>query len=338
MDRIKKLQKQLLQWKVEGCLVENTTDLFYLTGIELTAGSLFVLPRSVRLFVDGRYFEMVQKKGTVPCGNVQEVERFLKEEKKIAFDSSCTSYGRFLKLKKWGCSWKAIPGLLKELRVQKDPSEIAFLKKSGRLALKGIEHVASLLKEGITEKELAKEFEIFCLKQGAERLAFDPIIAFGKNTAYPHYRAGNTRLKQGDLVLVDAGVVIDHYCSDLTRVFFFGKEDPEIKKMFNVVKKAQQAALELCRPGTTLGELDEAAGEVIAKAGMQSRVAHGLGHGVGLEIHEFPRVSIKGEDRSVKLLPNMVITIEPGLYLLDKGGVRYEDTIIITENGYEFAL
>lgn len=338
MQRIKKLQKQLLQWKVEGCLVESPVDLFYLTGFELTAGSLLVSPRSARLFVDGRYFEMVQQKGTVSCGNIQEIERFLKEKKKVAFDSYTTSYERFLKLKKWNCVWKAIPRLLKELRVQKEAAEIAFLKKSGQLALKGIEHVRSLLKEGITEKELAREFEIFCLDRGAERLAFDPIIAFGKNTAYPHYRAGNARLKKGDAVLVDAGVVVDHYRSDLTRMFFFGKEDPEIKKMFDLIKKAQKAALALCRPGITVGELDEAAREVIIKAGMQSCLAHGLGHGVGLETHEFPRVSIKGEDRAVKLLPNMVITIEPGLYLVDRGGVRYEDTIIITENGYEFAL
>ncbi|MES2344553.1 MAG: Xaa-Pro peptidase family protein [Chlamydiota bacterium] len=337
MKRIQQLQEQLSLWDVDGCLVENPIDLFYLTGLTLSTGSLLVCTDSVCLFVDGRYKAMVQETGVVPYGDILELDRHLKN-KKIAFDSSTTVYQRFVKLEKTDCALKAIPGLTKELRVIKDSQEIAILKKSGKLALSGIEYVATLLKPGVTEKELAREFELFCLEGGASGLSFPPIIAFGSNSALPHYRSGNRVLQEGDIVLIDAGAILNNYCSDLTRMVFFGKEDPQLKKMYDSIREAHKAALSCCRPGTPLRVLDETARKSIEDAGLGELIVHGLGHGVGLEVHEFPSVNMKGDDKDVLLRAGMVITIEPGLYLPGKGGVRYEDTIIITDNGYEFAL
>jgi Xaa-Pro aminopeptidase len=337
MKRIKKLQTQLSFWGVDGCVVENSVDLLYLTGLTLSAGSLLVLPDAVCLFVDGRYREMVKESGVVSHGEIQDLEHQLKN-KKIGFDSNTTAYQRYVKLEKMGCSLKAIAGLTKELRVIKDEQEIALLKKSGSLAIRGIEYVARLLRPGVTERELAKKFEIFCLEEGADGLSFPPIIAFGPNSALPHYRSAGGVLKEGEIVMIDAGVVLNRYCSDLTRMFFFGKEDAELRRMYDAIREAQQLALSLCQPGVAVRTLDEAARKSLQQAGFEDLIVHGLGHGVGLEVHEFPSVNMKGDDKDVLLQAGMVITIEPGLYLPGKGGVRYEDTVIITENGYEFAL
>lgn len=338
MERIKWLQKQLHSWKVEGCLIENTVDLFYLTGFELSAGSLLVSPRTCRLFIDGRYLEMVQEKGSLPFAGISALEKHLQGKKKIAFDSRTTCYERYVRLKSFGLSLKPIPGLLKEARGLKDAYEIELMKKSGHLAMRGIEHLERLIKPGIMEKDLARAYEFFCIENGADKLAFEPIIAFGQNTALPHHRAGSTVLKSGDLVLIDVGVTLNRYCSDLTRVVFFGKKDPQLKNMYLAVRAAHQAALEICRAGTKISALEEAAYVPIREAGLEKLLVHSLGHGVGLEVHEFPRVSKKGEDKDVLLESGMTITIEPGLYLPGKGGVRYEDTVIIREDSYEFAL
>lgn len=338
LKRIKQLQKLLSEWNVEGCVVENPVDLYYLTGFEISLGVLVIFQRGFRIFLDGRYLEMVRSSSDIPCDPPEKLEAYLKGKKTVAFDPDTTSYARFLKLKKWKCPLKPISGLVKTLRAIKTSEEVALLKKSGRLATKSVEFAKGLLKPGVTEKQIARKFEIFSLEEGAERLAFDPIIAFGKNTAFPHYRPGDVVLKKGDLVLIDAGVVIGHYRSDMTRMVFFGKEDPQLKKMYDTIRSAYDAALLLCKPGTLVGKLDEVAQNVIRAAGLGDLIAHGLGHGVGLEVHEFPRVRVQGEDRKVVLQEGMVITIEPGLYLPGKGGVRYENTIIITEDGYEVAL
>lgn len=165
-------------------------------------------------------------------------------------------------------------------------------------------------------------------------MSFDPIIAFGKNTALPHHHPGDTKCKENDIILCDLGVVLDDYMSDMTRVNFVGKSDPELLHLFEVNRAAQRNALSKCRPGALLKELDLAAREVMAKAGLEEYFIHSLGHGIGLEVHEYPRIKFDGLDCNLKLEPGMAITIEPGLYLPGKGGVRYEDTVIITQEGY----
>jgi Xaa-Pro aminopeptidase len=187
----------------------------------------------------------------------------------------------------------------------------------------------------VVEKELAKRFEIFCLENGAEGLSFSPIIAFGPNSAMPHYRSQDAQLKKGDVVLIDIGVVCDGYHSDMTRVLFFEQEDPYLSKLYEIVKRAQHSALQMCRPGTKMGQLDRAARSVMKEEGVEELFIHSLGHGIGLEVHEFPRIKFDGEDKDVVLETGMVFTVEPGLYVPGTGGVRYEDTILITDAGYE---
>lgn len=338
---LKKLEKSF-DFNVDALIIENPVNLLYLTGISLSSGNLFVHPKGSHLFVDGRYLEAAKANACTSVSLISEkaIKEWIakKKIKTLGFDSVSTSYERYQKLKKLThgiCKLEAFPNPLKEMRRLKSIDELAALRKSARLLWKGFQYIKKNVKAGMTEKELARNFEIFCLKNGAEKMAFEPIIAFGVNSALPHHRASNAKIGSNGHLLIDIGVVVDRYHSDMTRIIFFSKIDPQIKKIYTVVENAKKAALALCRPGAKLGELDRAARSVMAQVKMEKYFIHSLGHGVGLEIHEFPRISSKGDDRNVVLEAGMVITIEPGLYLPNIGGVRLEDTIIITKNGYE---
>lgn len=322
--------------KIDALLIEKPIDLLYLTGLNLSLGSLLISKTGAELFVDGRYIEAAKKKAPFPCALTSSatIKKAFEKFSRIGFDSSETSYRQWENLKALG-NFIPIQKPTDGARAIKTPSELKSLKKSAALLWKGYQHLRKILKAGATEKEMAARFEIFCLENGAEKMAFDPIVAFGKNTAFPHYHPSNVRLKKGDPVLLDLGVVVDHYHSDMTRTFFFGKPDPRLANIETVVIEAHDAALALCRPGVKVGDLDLAARNVIEKAGLEKYITHSLGHGVGLEIHEFPRLKYKGEDHAVLLQEGMVITIEPGLYWPGVGGYRYEDTIVITKKGYE---
>jgi Xaa-Pro aminopeptidase len=332
-SRAEKVQRLFKGWSVEGCLIENPLDLFYLTGLKMSAGALLISEKKIALFVDGRYIEFAKKASPFTVYPLKEIASHV--GKITAFDSHWTTFDRFERLQKWGTEWKPISGPLKMIRAIKEKKEIVALEKSAKLLWKGFLYLKKQLKVGVTEKEVAFEFEFFCRKNGAENLSFQPIIAFGKNTAYPHYRAGNAKLKKGDIVLCDLGVVVESYHSDMTRTFFFGKADPRLIVIDSAVREAHAAALKICKPGIRVGDLDAAACKVIQTAGFEKYIAHSLGHGIGLETHEFPRLKLKGEDDDVVLKEGMVVTIEPGLYLAGIGGVRHEDTVVITQKGYK---
>ncbi len=321
-------------------LIENPLDLFYLTRLKLSAGHLLVAPFETALFVDGRYIEVAQKNSKqmrVLLANDKEQKLFVKEQgvTEIFFDSAKTSCEKFWQLEKlYDLPLKPRPGLVKKLRAIKTKEEIAKLEKSASLAYAGYQHILGKLKAGVTEKELALFFKIFCLEKGAETVSFEPIIAFGKNSALPHHQSGETKLKRGDTLLLDLGTQLEGYASDMTRTHFFGRPDPELYRLYQVVRASQKAALALCKPGRKIGDLDKAARKKMAEAGVESLFVHSLGHGIGLEVHEFPLIKQKGPDALSFLQEGMAITIEPGLYLTGKGGIRYEDTILITPSGF----
>lgn len=330
--RLDNFQKLLSKWRVDGFIIDDPIDVFYLTGMELSLGRLVVLKKDARLFVDGRYLQACQENCPVEVEAVSEKAVMAFAKGKIAIDSATTTLDQYAKLKKLKPVLISHP--LRELRAIKDRYEIALINKSASLLLKGFMHIRKRLKAGITEKDLATEFEIYCRKIGADGLSFEPTIAFGVNTSMPHHRSGDTKLKKGDIVLTDIGLMVGGYASDMTRMLYFGSVDPRIIELEMVVRAAHRAALKLCRPGARVGALDEAARKVMRKAKLEDLFVHSLGHGVGLEIHEFPRIRVKGADKDARLKAGMVITIEPGLYLPGVGGVRHEDMILITKNGY----
>ena len=323
----------------QACLIEEPEDLFYLTGLQLSAGSLLGSATGAHLFVDGRYF--AKAKETAPCPVSLSDEKSLKAAfhpfKKIAFDSAFITYQRFLTLQDRFSEpkWIPVPSPIKHFRLHKDGHEIELLKKAARLTWEGYQKILQILKEGITESEVALEFEIFCRRKGASGLSFESIIAFGENSAYPHYRAGSAKLKKNQIVLIDIGAVVDRYHGDMTRVFFFGTPDPELSRFHRIVKNAQQKAVSHIKPGIKLGELDRIVREEFRKENVEELYTHSLGHGIGLETHEYPRIKFDGEDKDLILKPGMIFTVEPGLYKPGLGGIRYEDTVCVTETGCE---
>lgn len=340
-NRIALLQNRL--GADEACLIENPVDLLYFTHLDLSAGKLCVFPKKAALFVDGRYFQVAKQRTgiEVHLEEKEGVKNFLSTQpgSTLWIDGQQTPYDVVIKwktaLQGSGREVLSNASLYKSMRLIKTEQEIEAMKRSAKLLWKGFEYLIKQLKEGVTEKDLCLRFEIFCLQEGGEGLAFSPIIAFGLHTAMPHYRPQDAALKKGDIVLIDIGVIVDHYRSDMTRVVFYKGIDPELERLYRINKAAHEAALRGCIPGRALGTLDRAARDVMAKEGVEHLFVHGLGHGIGLETHEYPRVKWDAEDKDLLLEPGMVFTIEPGLYLPGKGGVRYEDTICITETGYE---
>lgn len=339
MDRIENLLKKIE--KKQAYLITEPVDIFYLTGMNVSVGTLIVSHKICALLVDGRYFEACKKNCSIPVFLTNEglVYELIKGLESLIIDQDHTSYAAFLK---WTESAKnagfvIIPkeNLVKQLRIIKDSSEIDLLKKASALGLEGYDFVRLLLKPGITEREVAAELEYFWRKKGSEGVAFDPIIAFGANSAMPHYRAQDAILKEGDIVLIDIGVVKDHYRSDMTRVVFFGEPSPELLKIRDVVEASLKAALSLLKPGTLLKDLDAAARAVLKSAGYDEYFTHSLGHGIGLDVHEYPFLKASAPYGNVQLEEGMAITVEPGVYLPGIGGVRLEDTVVITKTGYQ---
>lgn len=349
--RIRNLQHYLIDNQCDAILIEEPINLLYLTGLELSAGQLLVSTSAARLIVDGRYYEICKKQCPLPT-ILQKPEslptlllsKTFFDVEKLAFDSNASSYQRALDLraqlrsisqqtpKRSTIKLTPLASPIKQLRATKDDEEIEILRKAAKLGSKGYDFLCNLLKPGITELEAAAELEIFWKRNGSQGLAFESIIAFGPNSSMPHYRPKNVKLKKNDPILIDIGVKCGHYHSDMTRTVFMKTPSPIMEEIYHLVQQAQAAALKLCKPGTAISDLDHAARKVITEAGYGKHFSHSLGHGVGLEIHELPviRASSTGT-----LTPGMVITIEPGIYLPDIGGVRIEDTVVITDQGHE---
>ncbi len=341
--RLDKLRVFLETCACDCLLIENPTDLLYLTGLEFSLGKLLISHHQACLIVDGRYFESCHRQ------NIYEVyllKEFNQKEwltdhhiQNLGFDSQQTSYSAFEKLNKLAqelsISLLPLPSALESLRLIKDEDEIKYLRQAARLNNEGCHYAISLLKTGMSEEELAVELEFFWKKKGAKKLSFDSIIAFGANSSMPHYRAGSTRLQENMHVLIDCGVMYQHYHSDMTRVVYYGEPNQEIQTIYKIVEEAKQKAMDLCKPGTLVGDLDRAARSWIQTKGYGEYFTHSLGHGVGLDIHEFPLIRSEVPYCELPLKAGMVITIEPGIYLPGIGGVRLEDTLLITENGYE---
>lgn len=334
-ERITKLQKKLGK---RACLIEDSTDLYYLTGLCFSTGSMWLSSSQALLLVDGRYIESAKK---APCPAAltsdAEVKSFLQKNGivEVVFDAGKTSVARVEKLKEThrDIEWIPSTSLTRDLRMIKDAQEIASLQKSADLLWEGFTYIRKILKEGISEKEVAREFTLFCLQKGADSIGFEPIIAFGENSALPHYRAADRRLRQGDIVLIDIGVVCNHYHSDMTRTFFFGPKDPLLATWHQYVIEAYEAAYSACKADLHMKELDLAARAVFQKHKVEDYFVHSLGHGVGLEIHESPRIRFDSPEGSTPLSYGMVFTIEPGLYLPGKGGIRHENTLVFTQEG-----
>ena len=342
--RLHRLQSLLSQHGHEAYLVEQPLALTYLTGLPLSTGVLLVPAKGAgTLFVDGRYTQMAHQQSTFEVADLDPKawgpwcqERGIR---KLGVSAEHTSLARMeqitSQLTAASVTPYAVTDPIEELRIIKDADEIDKLRRAGQLTLQGIQYASSLFQEGVSESELAVELEVFWRRAGGEKLAFAPIIAFGANSAMPHYRAGAEILTMKDCALLDVGVVVDGYHGDCTRFFTHPGCPSQLLIGAAAVEEAKAAAIAAIAPGVPLAELDRTARAVLRKHGLETYFVHSLGHGIGLEIHEAPRIKYDHPQSKRLCVAGMVFTIEPGVYFPGIGGVRLEDTILVTERGAE---
>ena len=342
-ERLNKCRNLLCQNDDLAVLIEDPIDIFYLTNICLSQGIVLFSKHSFKLIVDGRYLEVCrQSHFEVIELEVFKLGTYLNKAgfKQLVFDSHKTSFHKFSSLKTetegLNISLHPVASPLEPIRLIKDAYEIQKLKNAAKLNEKGLQHVISHLKEGLSEADLAAELEIFWKKSGGQKTSFAPIIAFGANSSMPHYlSAKHAILASQSHILIDLGVELDHYQSDKTRIVFWKGVNQKIHKIAGIVQTAKDMALSVCKPGTLIKDLDLMARDYITSCGFEEFFNHSLGHGVGLEVHEAPSIKFNSRHANLKLAAGMVITIEPGIYLPGEGGVRLEDTVLITDSGFE---
>lgn len=330
-NRLSRLHKRLRELPVSAVFISNLTNIRYITGIQASTALLLVTGKEAVLFVDSRYSEMASKRAEsgIVVSDPGQLKNYITRYVSIGFESEYVTVAR---LERWKTQFKnkkfvQIKGLIEGLRRVKDEQEIKTLTEASAITKKALLRVRSLLRYGMTERDLALELYVYCMKQGAEGMAFETIVGFGENTSKPHHRPTQRKLRKGDIVQVDMGAMYQGYCSDYSRVYFTVPPSLNQKKAYAALKKAKKEAEALLKPGVLNTRLDEVARGVLKLHGYDKEFSHSLGHGVGMDIHEGTTLSMKAPPTT--LLKNEVVTIEPGLYFPGKFGMRLEDTRIV---------
>jgi Xaa-Pro aminopeptidase len=329
--------------RLDALFVSNLNNVRYLSGFTGSNGSLLVAPRGSTLFTDPRYTIQAGEqatscrvkiaKGPVLPEAVAEIRR--RKFKRVGFEQTSLNFSDYQVLRQGlPATTRLIPlgPLVEQLRAVKSAAEVETIRRSVIANSKAFDSALKRLKPAMTEADLACELEYWQRRHGAQKPAFDTIVATGAHAALPHAEPRNKPLGSNTLLLIDMGASLDGYASDMTRTLHLGKPAPKARKLYNAVLEAQLAATEAVRGGTTGGAVDQAARRVLVRHGMGNLFLHSTGHGLGLEIHELPRI---GRHDETVLQPGMVITIEPGAYVEGYGGVRIEDTVLVTETGCE---
>ena len=336
MTKIEILQQRLPEG-VDAFLTTDGVTRFYLTGFKSSNGFLFVTRKTADFFTDFRYIEAAEKECvgcSVSVGSYkEEVSKIIEREavRTIAFEDDLVTVAALSGLKKSfpACEFVSIGTVISDMMALKTPEEMAKVRKAQEITDKAFAAVLPLLRPDMMETDVAAELEYQMKKFGASDKSFDTIAVSGTNSARPHGVPRPLKLEKGFLTM-DFGCIYEGYCSDMTRTVVIGKADADMKKVYDTVLKAQLAAIAAVREGITGGELDRIARDIIYGAGYEGCFGHGLGHGVGLLIHEPLKISSLG---TTPLTQGHVFTVEPGIYLKGKYGVRIEDMIQMTENG-----
>lgn len=319
----------------EVIFLKNASNLYYFSGLNNPDAYILIFGKEKYYYTDDRYLE--QAKNNADGFIVRHISCFMDEIKKISIHvnemgiEDDLPYFFSQKLKTHGIQkFYSISERIAILRANKTEKEKLFIEKAQDITDRVFSIILDTVKEGMTEKELAAILESELYAKGSDGLAFRSIVAFDENTSIPHAERSEKRLKKGSIITLDFGAKYQNYCSDMTRTFFFGKPDDEIVKMYNVVLSAQKKAIEEAHVGMFAKECDGIARNYFAERGLDKFFLHSLGHGVGIDIHEYPGVSSRS---SAILENNMLITIEPGLYFTGKYGIRIEDMIIFDKTG-----
>jgi len=337
LARAKEIRALLRKHKTNAFVLTNYLDQFYLTRFYFYAGeSVFVIhPKGIACFTrslyEGPFSKFAPEIDVFACDTdrLGAALDYIKKQgiKSVGFDSAKESYLDGMRMRRAGLV--ELPSLVSNLRETKDADEIKILRAANRIAYLAYEHVRPLVKTGIRECEVAAELEKFMRTMGATTTSFLTIVAFGENTANPHHETGDRKLGKNEAVLMDFGCIYKGYCSDITRCWWHGPQEPaEYKKIWNIVDKARRAGIKAVRIGTTGAEVDAVSRGIITKAGYGPYFTHRTGHGVGLEVHENP---CNSADCKARLQQGNIVTVEPGIYLTGKFGVRLEDTVCVTQ-------
>jgi Xaa-Pro aminopeptidase len=324
-------------------LVSALPNIRYLSGFTGDNGLLLVTPESQTLFTDPRFTIQASQectcaikiapRGPVDPFAVEAIRR--KKLKRVGFEATRMIYDVHRRLKEalpLGVTLKPIGPVIEQLRMVKSKEEITRIRLSVQTNSQAFEKTVQSIRPGVSESHIAAELEFQMRRLGAERAAFETIVAAGSRSALPHARPGDRKVGVDELLLIDMGACQDGYMSDMTRMLFFGKVPRRVRDMYQAVLKAQLAAIAAVREGITAGQVDQQARQVLESEGLGKEFVHSTGHGLGLEIHEPPRV---GRRDKTRLQAGMVITIEPGAYIRDFGGIRIEDTVLVTKSGCE---
>lgn len=339
--RLGRLRHVMDQRKLDALLITHLPNIQYLCGFTGSSGALVATGGGATFFTDGRYSEQaraqvqgskirISRKSALVAAvqwlvttglrriGIESVHLTVAERTAVA-----TAMGHRAKL-------IDVPPIVEESRQVKDADEITRIRAACQLGAELFDRLKTVLRPGISEAEVAGDLEVAARKRGVEQMAFPTIIAGGKRSALPHGRASVAVIPSRGFVVCDFGVILAGYCSDMTRTVHVGPPQSKARRVYNAVREAQQIALEAVRPGATAGEVDRAARNALNKRGLGKFFSHSTGHGVGLEIHEAPRIAAREKE---SLQAGMVITIEPGAYLPGEWGVRIEDTVVVTETG-----
>lgn len=338
--RLEKLQQKLKQQNIDAVITTHSINRAYITGFYGTAGYAVIMRDHAYLLVDFRYTEQARKQA--PNFQVIEYDNNLYDEmnhiikthhvETLGFEDKNITCAQYEIFKQKINVKELIPArdIIDDMRKIKDPEEIRRIQEAARIADMAYEHILTFIRPGQRERELALELEFFMKKHGAQALSFDMIVASGIRSSLPHGQPTDKVIESGELVTMDFGCVFEGYCSDMTRTIGIGYLNEKQKEIYRIVLEAQQAALNFISAGKTGKQVDQISRDIISNYGYGKNFGHSLGHGVGCEIHEAPRLSSNGEE---SLQPGMVVTVEPGIYIENFGGVRIEDMVLITEDG-----
>src|SRR5580698_4430229 len=345
MGRIRALRRQMSQQKIDAVLITHLPDVRYLCGFTGSNAALAVTTKRAAMFTDGRYTAQA-KEETQGARVVIAKKSALREacvwleESGVAgayFDPEQTTVASLevmrdalSKGKRRSFFHPLQKPMVSELRMVKDADELLQMEKAALLGCNLFTAVLPHIQAGVAESEIAADLEFFARSLGAEGMSFETIVASGKRSALPHGRATSAKVPRNGFITLDFGVILNGYCSDMTRTVHVGKPGRQELFAYDAVLEAQEAAVAAVRPGVTCGEVDETARGVLRKAGLVIFFTQSTGHGVGIEIHESPRVA-GGQDQV--LAPGMVITIEPGIYIKGEFGIRIEDMVAVTKSG-----
>jgi len=338
--QLAKLRRSLETEGLDAILITRPENERYLSGFTGGEGALLITQQEALLLTDFRYFEQVAEEAPdfelvkVEDKMPQVLKRLLEERevKTLGFESTHVPFAQYQEWKKAtrGLKWIPTKEIVETFRMVKDEEELAKIRKAIAIADMACDYIRNFIEPGMTEKQIAWELESYMRRHGAEGLAFNCIVASGPNSAKPHAVPQDRQIEAGEPIVLDMGARVDGYNSDLTRTICLGEPGQKLQEIYNIVLRAQLAAEKQARPRMKGQEVDAVARNIIVEAGYKEYFGHGLGHGVGLAVHEGPAVNLTS---TVTLEPGMVCTIEPGIYLTGWGGIRIEDIVLFKEDG-----